>query len=72
MAILYFLLIIFFLLVHIKLASEFHNIAIIKGYDEVKYFWYCFLFGIIGYMLIIALPDSSEEKDNINNTLPEI
>ncbi len=38
-------------------ALEFAAIASEKGYDDAKYFWYPFLLGIIGMLIIIALPD---------------
>ncbi len=39
------------------LASEFMDAAEEKGYDDRKYFWFCLLFGLPGWMLVIALPD---------------
>jgi len=38
------------------IAMEFEAVANQKGYSESKYFWYPFLFGIAGYLLVIALP----------------
>lgn len=38
------------------IAKEFEFIALEKGYNGKKYFWYSFLLGIVGYMLVIALP----------------
>ena len=38
-------------------ASMFYTIAQEKGYDERKYFWIPFLFGIPGWVLVAALPD---------------
>ena len=38
------------------LAAEFFEIANFKGYDDQKYFWYAFLFGIPGFLLIMAIP----------------
>ena len=46
-----------YLLISWAIATEFHIIAQEKGYSERKYLWYCFLFGIIGYLMVIALPD---------------
>ena len=43
---------------------EFYAIAKEKGYDERKYFWYSLLFGIIGFLLIAALPDRNSSKNN--------
>lgn len=36
-------------------AIEFESIAAMKGYKG--YFWWCFLLGIIGWLMVIALPD---------------
>lgn len=51
-------LIIVVLVVDALFGSEFQKIADEKGYgDSNKYFWYTFLFGIYGMLLVIALPD---------------
>lgn len=42
-------------------AREFNDIAYEKGYDSIKYFWYCFLFGIVGYLPVFALPDTEAD-----------
>ena len=39
------------------LASYFCEIACDKGYGEKRYFWVPFFFGIIGYIMVAALPD---------------
>ena len=39
------------------IAECFYNIAYEKGFEERRYFWIPFIFGIIGYLLVIALPD---------------
>ena len=44
------------------IAKEFYVIALSKGHNHPKYFWYCFLFGIAGYLLIIALPNIMNQK----------
>lgn len=42
------------------LAKEFYAIAEMKGYEyHIKYFWYCFIFGWIGYLMVIALPNKN-------------
>lgn len=38
-------------------ANEFYQVAKKKGHKEIKYFWLSFFLGIIGYLLVIALPD---------------
>lgn len=44
------------LTVYYLIAKKFADIAASKGYSETKYFWICFLLGIIGYIWVIALP----------------
>lgn len=39
------------------IANEFYNIARQKGYETKKYFWFCFWLGIVGYLMVIALPN---------------
>ena len=46
-------------------AEEFYIAACCKGHEERKYFWYCFLLGIIGYLLVVALPDISSNSTGI-------
>lgn len=53
------------LIVDYFIADEFRMIAQCKGYCGRKYFWWCFFTGIIGYLMVIALPNASpwrEEK----------
>ncbi len=40
-------------------ALTFQDIAGEKGYYEKKYFWWTFLFGIVGCLMVVALPDKS-------------
>ena len=47
-------------------AKEFKKIASYKGYDDEKYFWWSFLAGPIGYLMVVALPN----KKGDNNWLP--
>lgn len=39
------------------IADEFRRIAMRKGYCARRYFWWCFFLGIVGYMMVIALPN---------------
>lgn len=48
---------IIWLFVDLAISSEFQSIAELKGHKSSKYFWYPFLFPIIGYFMIAALPD---------------
>ena len=45
------------LLINIMLALMFKNIAKQKGHYEARYFWIPFFFGIVGYIMVAALPD---------------
>ncbi len=38
---------------------KFSSIAAEKGYSATSYFWLCFFFGMIGYIVVAALPDAS-------------
>ena len=42
------------------IAGQFRIAAADKGYDSSKYFHICFWLGIIGYLLVIALPDRGD------------
>lgn len=63
------------LVISYVLAEEFMEIASKKGYSNRKYFWYCFLFGLAGYLIVIALPtieEGAHKKDfrvEENNTI---
>ena len=50
------------LFLNVLLANEFYDIASRKGFTESKYFWYSLLFGIIGFMFVVALPDRCSQK----------
>lgn len=52
------------IIVQFMFACEFENIATAKGYPEKKYFRYCFLFPIFGYLLVIALPNKEQTKES--------
>ena len=48
--------IIFVFSTRLLFAFEFEEISKLKGYSERKYFWYSFIFGMVGYLVVIALP----------------
>ena len=56
-ALLYILGFIIAIVVDVIIARAFADVAEDKGHTESKYFWMCVLFGIPGYLLVIALPD---------------
>lgn len=58
MEILYFLVtVVLVLLVNYLIAREYQRIATQKGFPGWRYFWWCFLMGIVGYIMVAALPD---------------
>ena len=50
------------LIINAVIAKKFVEIADMKGHNGSDYFWYIFLFGIIGMLMVIALPDISEKE----------
>lgn len=64
--------IIVFLVVDLLIAAEFQNVAEIKGFNgSLKYFWITFFLGIIGMLLVVALPDRAK-KEEVSNELPDL
>ena len=55
-------------------AKQFHEIAKMKGHPEKKYFWWCFWIGMIGWPMVIALPDrgNTHQKSTGSDELPEL
>ncbi len=47
------------LIISILLALQFYKIAKLKGHAKLRYFFIPFLFGIMGWILVAALPDRS-------------
>lgn len=61
------------LLINWFAAGEFYKIAEDKGYRGKKYFWWAFLAPIVGYLLIVAMPDRGREQRAVyNEDLPEL
>ncbi len=48
--------ILIYLVIAAVIAAEFADIAQMKGHAGKKYFWYTFLFGPAGMLMVIALP----------------
>lgn len=67
---LYFVALIIGLILDYFIANWFAQIAADKGHPEKKYFWLCFLLGLIGYILVIALPDRGNHQSH--NDLPDL
>lgn len=55
------------------IAGLFYYIGVDKGYDGRVYLWMCTLLTVVGYMLIIAMPDrSGKQQLEANDELPEL
>ena len=54
------------------IAKEFYSAAVTKGYSNKKYLWYCFFLGMIGYLVVIALPNKIVTTNQSADELPEI
>lgn len=54
------------------IAKEFYLAAQAKGYAEKKYLWLCFLLGVVGYLLVIALPDRGNTPKVVSDELPDL
>lgn len=71
----YILIAIVYLILDYYIAKWFSEAAEAKGYRDSKYFWICFFFGFIGYLLVIALPDRNQRSadiDELPNELPTL
>lgn len=54
-------------------AAEFRRIAAMKGHNEARYFWWTFLFSLVGMLMVIALPQATKASDVVEpDELPEI
>ncbi len=55
-------------------AREFFLAAAMKGWASRKYFFYAFFLPIIGYLLVVALPDRGSASDGSfeSRDLPEL
>ena len=59
----FWLVLIIVLIIWLIAAFEFWEIARMKGHEKTRYFWYSFLFGLVGWMMVIALPDRAESSN---------
>ena len=60
------------LIIDYVIAKKFEEIAEMKGHIGSTYFWFTFLFGPIGMLMVIALPIKDKESScrGTNTTLP--
>ena len=63
-----------FLVLDFLVAREFFLAAAMKGWASRKYFFYAFFLPIIGYLLVVALPDRGSASDGSfeSRDLPEL
>lgn len=66
----YVLIIVFGLFIAVCVATEFADIAVMKGYTQRKYFWYTFFLGIVGMLMVVALPDRKNMVTHTGETKP--
>lgn len=65
-------LIIVVIVVDLIIASGFSDIASKKGHNGAPYFWWCFLFSLPGWLMVVALPDKSNSKPVVSDELPDL
>lgn len=60
------------LIIDYIIAKKFSDIAEMKGHAGDTYFWFTFVFGIVGMLMVIALPiqSNSESGKAAITTLP--
>ena len=61
MAFLYVIIVIIAIILSVVISSKFQEIAEMKGHSGGPYFWFTFFFGIIGMLMVVALPDHSNK-----------
>lgn len=58
------------------ISNEFYKAAEKKGHPQKKYLWLTFFFGMVGILLVIALPDrgqvSAQIEAQLSDELPEL
>lgn len=73
MAVLIALVAIAFLILWYYVAAEFRRIAAMKGYDEPRYLWWTFFLGLVGMLMVVALPQKAAAPAEVKtDELPEI
>ncbi len=74
LTVLYIVIALALLAVHFFVAEEFYKVAAMKGWPQKKYRIMALLLWLIGYLLIIALPDRTGGSMSavISDDLPEL
>jgi hypothetical protein len=44
------------------ISKEFAKIAVMKGHNSGSYFWFCFLFTVVGWVMVAILPDKNKKN----------
>lgn len=62
------------LAVHYFVAGEFYKVAAMKGWSQKKYFYMALGTWLVGYLLIVALPDRTGDSMTavVSDDLPEM
>lgn len=60
------------LVINYFVAKEFYEVSMMKRFFDKKYFWICFFLGIIGYLLVISLPDRAEVEEETAKDLSKL
>ena len=60
------------LLLSYYVAGLFYFIAVDKGYSAKVYLWIATLFGFVGYLLIVAMPDRGNNPQIVSDELPDL
>lgn len=62
--------------INFLIACEFYTLAVDKGYTRPTYLTLCFLLPVIGYLLVIAMPNkvvaTSAKEDTLHTSLARI
>lgn len=61
---LYFLGAVVVLILNYVIAIQFSDIAEMKGHNGTKYFWFTFIFGVVGMLMVVALPTVTVNREN--------
>lgn len=61
-AFIYIIAIVVAVIINYFVAKQFSNIAEMKGHKDNKYFWYTFILGIVGMLMVVALPNDSKKE----------
>ncbi|MBQ8952555.1 MAG: hypothetical protein IJ048_00435 [Clostridia bacterium] len=57
--------VILMIVIWFKAAKNMARIAADKGYKERKWFHYCFWLGLIGYLMVCAMPDKKRRRKHV-------